>query len=260
MLTKLINMLQKPFAAMENKGILIHKDYTHIIPTNYRPPLVRNVVDQSIQDKDDFIKFVKEYATPSTKIFFNTESINAIFNYTGAKEADYGDSYCKLTLSKTREFIDFEGALEKEINQRSLIMMLKQLEPYITHLDGKKADDMDIIEIAEHLHASKKVNSVIRNTQQSFIVDAEVRAGNSSFTVPRYITFNLPIYKNDIGLKYDFNVELFLSGGEEGFSAMLRCYQLDQTVDEATNTLTQDIITHCEEISSFRVSNNENSR
>lgn len=201
MLTKLINMFQKPFETMTTHGILIHKDYTHIMPTNYRPPLARNVVDQSIQNKDDFIKFVKEYATPNTKIFFNTESIKAIFNYTGAKEAD----------------------------------------------------DMDIIEIAEHLHASKNVNSIVRNTQQSFVLDAEVRAGNSSFTIPRYITFNLPIYKNDLTLKCDFEVELFLSADETGFSAMLRCYKLEQTVDEATNTLTQDIVTHCEEVKSFRI-------
>ncbi len=253
MLEKIISMFQQPFATITNHGILIHKDYTQITPTNYRPPLARSVINQNIQDKDDFINFVKEYATPLTKIFFNTESIKAIFNYTGAKEANYGDSYCKLVLTKTSEFIHFESVLDIELKQRPLIMMLKRLEPYITHLDGKKADDMDIIEIAEHLHASKNVNSIVRNTQQSFVLDAEVRAGNSSFTIPRYITFNMPIYKNDLTLKCDFEVELFLSADEAGFSAMLRCYKLDQIVDEATNTLTQDIVSNCKEIKSFRV-------
>ena len=158
-----------------------------------------------------------------------------------------------MELAYTRDFKEFREHIEADLSQKQFIRILKRMEPYITAFDDKAVDDMDIIEIAENLQATKNINSVMRNTQQAFVLDTEVRAGHSSMTIPRFITFKMPVYKNDLKLESEFKVELFLQGGEGGFIANLVCYKLEQTVEETVRELTTQVQNGCDGIDSFMI-------
>lgn len=210
-----------------------HKDYIKDDsdkPLNYRPPIHRSVVSGlSIINKDDFVAFVKEYKCDKSKLFFNESELRAVLNYQSKDEADYGDSKVLMPIKKTEEFARFSLATARQIGQKDFVRFLKQMEPFIVKLDGTKASSMDIIEIAEHLQAVRKVDSVQRNTQQKFIIDAEVRTGKENFEIPRHIVFELPVFENDRELLGLFEVELFIAAQDDGLAIELPCYQLDTT-------------------------------
>jgi len=126
-------------------------------------------------------------------------------------------------------------------------------EPYIVWFDGRNVDDMDIIELAENLQATTNVNSIQRNTGKSFTLDVEVRSGNSNITIPRYITFNIPLFQNDIALKTRFDVELFLEIKDSEFVINLVCYKTDQTIEETLRELIIQIQNGCNGVESFMI-------
>lgn len=241
MLEKLINFFQKPSETLPNGQILTHQSYSVEKPENYRPPLVRNVIKQNIINKDDFIAFCNEYKTDATKLFYNNEIVKAIFNYPTKDEADYGDSVACMNLIFTEHFAFLHKNLDENISQPNFIRLLKRLEPFITMFDGEKVQDMDIVEIAEDLQASKNINSIIRNTSQKFVMDVEIGTGRKNIKIPRYITFEMPIFKNDLEAKYGFDVELFFNHEESGFTATLLCYQLEELIDNVARALTYEI-------------------
>lgn len=258
MIEKIIGLFQKPTEVDKNGNVLQHENYRSVKPIEqeykfFKHPIARNVIQQSIVNKEDFISFINEYKTDATKIFFNHTAIKAQFNYSTSEHADHGDSYCLMDLEHTRDFSELKRHIESDLSQKDFIRILKRMEPYIIAFDDKEVDDMDIIEIAENLQATKNINSVQRNTQQAFILDTEVRAGNSSMEIPRFITFKIPVYKNELSLQSEFKVELFLQGGDGGFIANLVCYKLEQTVDEATRELTEQVCEGCEGVKSYMV-------
>ena len=189
-LDKFIGFFQKPNHVLENGIEIQHKDYNKVSKGKYfELPIERNVLNQSIVNKYDFIDFINEYKNKATKIFYSEESIKAIFNYPTVETADHSDSWVKMGLEKTRDFTEFENCLEMDLSQKQFIRTLKRLEPCIVGFDNKQVDDMDIIEVAENLQATKNIQSVQRNASQAFMIDGEVKAGNSSYKVPRYIHF-----------------------------------------------------------------------
>lgn len=245
----------KPVAVLMDGREVIHQDYK-VAEDNrgekFRHPIARHVLNQSILNKKDFINFVKEYQTPATKIFFDNQKIKAIFNYSTAHDADYGDSVCQMDLEYTKNFQEFKACLDRDLSQKEFIRILKRLESSITGLNGKKADNMDIIEIAENLQASKNFQSVQRNTIKAFTIDAEVRAGNKNYEIPRFIHFELPIYKNDLSLGVQFDCELFLEAVDgQGFIANLVCYKIDEILENTVKKITSDVCESCEGIKSF---------
>jgi len=250
MFEKLIKLVQRPSEQLDGR-VLVHKDYEVRTDTNYKPPLARNVIAQTILDKYDFIEFVNEYKNKQTKLFYNEDQIKAVFNYPLEDKADYGDSYCTMGLRYTDVFSRFVSMLDRKMSQKEFVMMLKTLEPYIVGFDGKKIDNMSIIEIAENLQATKNINSIQRNTQQKFTLDVEISTGHSEMTIPRYISFEFPIFKNDLQLKTRFEVELFLSGSDSGFEAVLVCYKLDQQKEEALKELTNQVQNGIDGVDSF---------
>ncbi len=258
MIDKIIGLFQKPTEVDKNGSILQHRSYTAVQPIEHKQkyfehPIARNVISQRIINKYDFIDFINEYKTNQTKIFYDQEHIKAVFNYSSADKADYGDSSCTMSLIMTRDFTEFHNHIEKDLSQKEFIRILKRMEPYITAFDDKQVEDMDIIEVAENLQATKNINSIQRNTQQAFILDTEVSAGNSGMTIPRFITFKMPVYKNDLSLESEFRVELFLQGGDGGFIANLACYKLEQSVDETIKELTSQVCKGCDGVDSFMI-------
>jgi len=258
MINKIIALFQPATETDKNGNILQHESYRTVKPLEHNQkffelPISRNVIQQSIINKYDFIEFINEYKSSGTKLFFNNEKIKAIFNYSTAEDADYGDSYVSMRLEQTRDFEEFQNHMDTDLSQKDFIRILKRMEPYIVAFDDKKVDDMDIIEIAENLQATKNINSVMRNTSQAFVLDTEVRAGNSELTIPRFITFKIPVYKNDLKLESDFRVELFLQGGDGGFVANLVCYKLEQSIEETVREITSQVCKGCDGVSSYMI-------
>lgn len=246
----------KPVAKLEDGREVVHNDYKVVEENrgkNFEHKIARHVLSQDILNKDDFIAFVKEYKTEGTKIFFNNQRIKTVFNYTTAKDADYHDSICIMHLQNTKNFDEFRNILDRDLSQKDFIRILKRLEGCIVGFNNKEAADMDIIEIAENLQATKNFQSVQRNTLKAFTVDAEVKAGNTAYEIPRYIHFKMPIYKNDLKLEVQFDCELFLEATDGGFIANLVCYKLDEIIEKTIRDLTKDVCESCEGVSSFMI-------
>ena len=246
----------KPVAILEDGREVIHNDYKVVEDNrgkNFEHEIVRWVIKQSILNKDDFIEFVKEYKSEGTKIFFNNSRIKAIFNYTTLDKADFHDSFCEMQLEYTKNFEEFRSCLDRDLTQKDFIRILKRLESCIKGFDGKEVADMDIIEIAENLQATKNFQSVQRNTLKGFTVDAEVKAGNTNYTIPRYVHFVMPVYKNDLKLEIQFDCELFLEATDNSFIVNLVCYKLDEIIEKTIRDLTKDVCDSCEGVKSFMV-------
>lgn len=246
----------KPVAVLEDGREVIHNDYKVVEDNrgkNFEHEIARWVIKQSILNKDDFIEFVKEYKSEATKIFFNNSRIKAIFNYTTLEKADFHDSFCEMELEYTKNFVEFKSCLDRDLSQKDFIRILKRLESCIKGFNGKEVADMDIIEVAENLQATKNFQSVQRNTVQGFTVDAEVKAGNTNYTIPRYVHFMMPVYKNDLKLEVQFDCELFLEAKENSFIVNLVCYKLDEIIEKTIRDLTKDVCDSCEGVKSFMV-------
>ena len=242
MLQAIIDAIRNPLLKTEDGIVFKHKDYVEEHkPLHYKPDIHHNVIQQTILNSEDFMDFVNEYKTHATKIFFDDEFIVAIFNYPEADKADYADSFAKMPLLETKDFTVFQRSLEKRMPQKEFVRYLKRMEPYIIALDGKQADDMDIIEMAENLQAITKIESITRNTANKFTIDAEVKTGKTGVTIPRYITFEFPVYKNDRDLLTKFDVELFLSADGETFMAELVCYNIDLLLEETRRLLVKKV-------------------
>lgn len=246
----------QPVAKLEDGREVIHNDYK-VQEENrgekFRHKIARHVLNQSILNKNDFIEFVKEYKQEGTKIFFNNNRIKAVFNYSTAVDADYHDSVCEMELEPTKNFQEFNSCLDKDLSQKEFIRILKRLESCIVGFNNKEVADMDIIDVAENLQSTKNFQSVQRNASKAFTVDAEVKAGNTNYEIPRFIHFKMPIYKNDIEMEIQFDCELFLEAADNGFTANLVCYKLDEMVEEAVRTLTKDVCSGCEGVSSYMI-------
>jgi len=254
MLKKIAESFRPVVVEFKNGVKAVHEDYkydTTDLPKHFEPEIARHVLNQTIVNKDDFVSFVNEYKTDATKIFYTSEVIKAVFNYTTAEKADYGDSICKMGLIPTDDFIEFKSS-QRELTQKQFVRFLKKMEPYIVAFDNKKADDMDIIEMAEHLQAIKTIDSVQRNAQQKFHLDVNIQTGKSSMTLPKIIVFEFPIFKNDRELTTRFETELFLSADDGSLVAELICYNIDQLQEETTRELTASILQGIDGVSAFQ--------
>jgi len=253
-LEKVIDAIRTPFVRDENDVVFIHRDYEQAEkPVYYLPKIHHHVVQQHIINKDDFIEFVNEYKTPATKIFFDELNVRAIFNFTTPEKADYGDSYAVMPLDRTDYFSEFQSVLGKQINQKAFVRFLKRMEPFIVAFDNKKTDNMDIIEMAENLQAITKVDSIVRNTANKFMIDAEVRTGKQGMTIPRIVTFEFPVYRNDRELTTKFDVELFMEANDGAFTVEMVCYDVDHLLDETRRILTSIICSKIDGVKSFQI-------
>ena len=240
---------------LENGRVAVHQDYKtdkDDRPIHFMPEIARHVLLQNIISKDDYISYVNEYKTPATKIFYNESNIKAVFNYSTKDVADHGDSICLMSLQQTDDYEEYVKHEQAQLNQKQFVRFLKRMEPYIVALDNKKADDMDIIEMAEHLQAIKTIDSVQRNAEQKFHLDVEISTGKSDVTLPRIITFEFPVFKNDRVLTTRFETELFLGSEDGGLSAELICYNIDQLYEETIRELTTTILHEIKDVSAFQ--------
>lgn len=255
-LNNLINAFKPPMQPLEDGSIIIHNDYkvdTSKQPYHFKPGLDRHVISQSIINKDDFIAFVTEYKTDATKLFYDDGRVKAVFNYITASWPDYGDSTALMPLIQTDDYKHYRANNGRSISQKDFIRFLKRMEPFIVALDNKKADDMDIIDMAESLQGITTIDSIQRNASNKFSIDATVRTGKANVEIPRIITFEFPIYTNDRELTTRFETELFLSAQDGAFVAELICYNIDQLEEETRRQLTQSICDGIDGVKSYQV-------
>jgi len=253
-LNKVANAFRPVIQDLGNGRVALHEDYSideKEKPLHHKPEIARHVLSETIISKLDYIAFVNEYKTPSTKIFYDDARVDAIFNYSTTGEADYGDSRCRLPLVETEDFTTFKRS-QTTLSQKQFVRFLKRMEPYIVAFDNKKADDMDIIEMAEHLQAIKTIDSIQRNAQQKFHLDVNIHTGKGSMTLPRIIIFEFPIFANDRDMTTRFETELFLSADEGALSAELICYNIDQLYEESVRELTTSILQEIDGVSAFQ--------
>lgn len=251
---KIINAFRPVKEDLGNGRKAIHQDYKlddADKPIHFKPSISRHVLSANIISKIDFIAFVNEYKTDATKLFYNDTQIKAIFNYTTKDTPDHGDSICAMQLQVTDDYSEFRRH-QQQLTQKQFVRFLKRMEPYIVAFDNKPADDMDIIEMAEHLQAIKTIDSVQRNAQQKFHLDVNIQTGKSSMTLPKVIVFKFPIFKNDREMETRFETELFLSADDGALSAELICYNIDQLYEESIRELTTSILQDIENVSAFQ--------
>lgn len=245
-----------PVTVLKDGREVMHSDYNVVEDNrgvNFKHEIVRHVIRQSILNKNDFIEFINEYKTDATKIFFDESKIKAVFNYSTKDDADHNDSYVSMELEYTKNYQEFVKCLDVNLNQKELVRLLKRLESCITGFNGEPVADMDIIDVAEHLHATKNFNSLQRNTAQAFTIDATVTAGNESYDIPRFIHFKLPVFKNDKELEIEFVCELFLEASDGGFFANLVCYKLDDIIEDTIRKITSNVCEKCDGVKSFMI-------
>lgn len=251
---KIVNAFRPVKEELDNGRVAVHKDYTvdeKDLPIHFKPDIARHVISQGIINKLDFIAFVNEYKTEATKLFYNDSQIKAVFNYSTKDEVDHGDSICSMFLQTTDDYTEFRKN-QTQLSQKQFVRFLKRMEPYIVAFDNKPADDMDIIEMAEHLQAIKTIDSVQRNAQQKFHLDINIQTGKDSMTLPRIIVFEFPIFKNDREMTTRFETELFLSADDGSLAAELICYNIDQLYEESVRELTNSILNDIEDVNAFQ--------
>jgi uncharacterized protein YfdQ (DUF2303 family) len=254
LIEKVANAFRPVKEDLGNGRKVFHQDYKvddAERPIHFKPEIARHVLNQGIVSKLDFIAFVNEYKTEATKLFYNNDRVKAVFNYSTKDTVDHADSVCYMQLQETEDYNQFK-INQAQLSQKQFVRFLKRMEPYIVAFDNNKADDMDIIEMAEHLQAIKTIDSVQRNSQQKFHLDVNIQTGKDSMILPRVITFEFPIFKNDRDMTTRFETELFLSADDGSLAAELICYNIDQLYEESIRELTTSILADIDDVSAFQ--------
>ncbi len=162
-----------------------------------------------------------------------------------------------MGLGFTPFYEAFTQSVGKNLGQRDFVFLLKSLFAYITAIDGKPNDNMDVIELAESLQAVKKFDSVQKNTSSKISLDVEIKSGaKETIQMPKNITFTLPVYEADTEAKGKFECELFVTIDEEKFGLKLVCYTAEASRREVLGEIVSKIGQKCEGIKAFKASIN----
>ncbi|MBE3607075.1 DUF2303 family protein [Campylobacter sp. RM13119] len=238
----------------EQRAVIVHKDYMLADGLLKEPLRNRYLIDAL--DVDSFIGLVNEYKEPNSKLFFDDKSIKCIVDFNTKDKAEFCEKRIGLNLVYTPFYRSFNEHLERNLSQREFIFLLKSLFMYITKIDGKPNDNMDVIELAQSLQAVKKFDSIQKNTSSKISLDVEIKSGaKENLTLPNKITFKLPIYEADVSLMGEFEVELFVDiKNDSEFSIKLVCYTAEIVRREVLNELVKNIQEQCDEVTAYKAS------
>lgn len=142
----------------DKRAILSHQDYE--IPEILLKEPLRNKYVVNALDVDSFVDLVNEYKEPTSKLFFDDKSIKCVVDFNSKDKAEFCEKRINLGLGFTPFYEAFNQSVGKNLGQRDFVFLLKSLFVYITAIDGKPNDNMDVIELAESLQAVKKFDSV----------------------------------------------------------------------------------------------------
>lgn len=235
--------------------VLTHQDYK--LPDSLLKEPLRNKYTVDALDVDSFVDLVNEYKEPTSKLFFDDKSIKCVVDFNSKDKAEFCEKRINLGLGVTPFFKAFEESVGKNLGQRDFVFLLKSLFAYITAIDGKPNDNMDVIELAESLQAVKKFDSVQKNASSKISLDVEIKSGaKETIQMPKNITFTLPVYEADTEVKSKFECELFVTIDEEKFGLKLVCYTAEASRREALGEIVSKISQKCENVKAFKASIN----
>ena len=237
------------------RAVLTHQDYK--LPDSLLKEPLRNKYIIDALDVDSFVDLVNEYKEPVSKLFFDDKSIKCIVDFNSKDKAEFCEKRINLGLGYTPFFKAFEDSVGKNLGQRDFVFLLKSLFAYITAIDGKPNDNMDVIELAESLQAVRKFDSVQKNTSSKISLDVEIKSGaKETIQIPKNITFTLPVYEADTEVRGEFECELFVSIDEERFGLKLVCYTTEASRREVLSQIVSKISERCEGVKAFKASVN----
>lgn len=237
------------------RAILSHQDYA--IPEILLKEPLRNKYTIGALDVDSFVDLVNEYKEPNSKLFFDDKSIKCVVDFNSKDKAEFCEKRINLGLGFTPFYEAFTQSVGKNLGQRDFVFLLKSLFVYITAIDGKPNDNMDVIELAESLQAVKKFDSVQKNTSSKISLDVEIKSGaKETIQMPKNITFTLPVYEADTEVKGKFECELFVTIDEEKFGLKLVCYTAEASRREVLSQIVSKISQKCEGVKAFKASIN----
>ena len=237
------------------RAIIVHKSYD-IDQKLLKEPL-RNKYTVDALDVDSFVDLVNEYKEPSSKLFFDDKSIKCIVDFNSKDKAEFCEKRINLGLGVTPFFYTFNKNVGETLGQREFVFLLKSLFMFISDIDGKANDDMDVIELAESLQAVKKFDSVQKNTSSKISLDVEIKSGaKETISIPKTITFTLPVYEADTEVRGEFKCELFVSIDEERFGLKLVCYTAEVSRREVLSKIVSKISERCEGVKAYKASIN----
>lgn len=225
-----------PIIEFEDGFRAIHKDYVLNSDNNKRG---RVIINEALDNADDFISFVSEFKTPSTKVFYNDKTVRAIFNYSQHNKPDFHDSRVDLNMSASSAFSTLKQFMDKPLPQADLIVFLKQCEPYFS----VGIDSIGIIEIVQNLIVTTKVNSINANTKRTAIVNIEMKSGALGHVdLPTKLCVTLPLFRQMSETLTDFPIELFYDIKDDMILTTLKCWTFDETVEIATRDIVTEIV------------------
>ncbi|MDL0089269.1 DUF2303 family protein [Campylobacter gastrosuis] len=235
----------------KKRAIITHKDYT-LNEGLLNEPLRNSYIIKAL-DVESFVGLVNEYKEPNSKLFFNDKNIKCVVDFATKDKAEFCEKRIFLNLEYTPFYYDFDKNLSKNLTQREFVFLLKSLFMYITEIDGKENDNMDVIELAQNLQAVKKFDSVQKNTSSKISLDVEIKSGTkANLTLPNKITFRLPIYEADVSLLGEFEVELFVDiKNDSEFSISLVCYTAEVVKRGVLNRLVKNIQERCDGVKAY---------
>lgn len=239
----------------DKRAILRHQDYG-ISEVLLKEPL-RNKYTVDALDVDSFVDLVNEYKEPNSKLFFDDKSIKCIVDFNSKDKAEFCEKRINLGLGYTPFYETFAASVGKNLGQREFVFLLKSLFMFISDIDGRANDDMDVIELAESLQAVKKFDSVQKNTSSKISLDVEIKSGaKETISIPKTITFTLPVYEADTEIRGEFKCELFVSIDEERFGLKLVCYTAEVSRREVLSKIVSKISERCEGVKAYKASIN----
>lgn len=239
---KVENVSIEPIVELKDGAFLRHKDYS-LEKIFYLPNRV--VVNPVIAKKDDFIAFVNKYKTAGTVIFYDTDKVNAVFNYPTATNPDWADSGARLNLTKTDQFNALTAAASNKLSQRGFIFLLKTLTEY---LNGDLSA-VQAIELAEN--AVKEVHSINTNLNNTAL-QSNTTGTLKNVVILKTISFELPIFKADTTFKKRFDLEIFIDINDSNqFEVELKCWTFDEQLEEATTEFLSTILSEIQDVPSY---------
>ena len=232
----------EPLVKLHDGAFLYHNDYN--LDKSFHLP-DRVILKKGITKKDDFIRFVNKYKATGTSIFYNTNSVTAVFNYPEPNNPDWGDSVAQLDLEKTSQFRALESVLKGKINQKQFIFLLKTLTEYIGGISA-----VDAVKLAENLKAVKEIHSINTNLDKT-ILQADTVGALGDIVIPKGIDFTLPVFKADSDFTEKFHLEIFIEVSDGGFEIELKCWTFEEQLENASSKFVTQIIEQIEGVPAY---------
>lgn len=236
----------------QKRAYLVHSDYS--IENKLLKEPLNNSFNINAFDEKSFCELVNEFKNDTSKLFFTDDIVSCVIDFNTKENGSFRNRVVSLSLVFNPFFKEFFSKLDKNLSQREFIVLLKTLFMFITKIDGKANDNMDVIDIAESLQAVKKIDSVQKNSSLQTSLSVEIKSGSKeNITIPSKLTFSLPVYEANNELTGEFETELFVSMiNEDEFKIKLCCFTKLNIQREILERIVKGISEKCEGVKAYK--------